>query len=214
MKSVKKIKICDNKKETKLRIIKSILYAIYSFAFKNLGGWYIRNTYRSIKNIIRWTPILWKDRDWDQSYIYDILKFKLNNQAIYINKYNRHETSNRDAEIIRTCVRLITKIEDGFYETEYYDYQYSQLDIINEKYLSKRNFNVNSERFDEYFAKYPSVYRKMLSNPEEQKLKLNLSLSEINNKKRMAMNIATYNQTRAKHLLFKLIEENIDGWWD
>jgi hypothetical protein len=36
--------------------------------------------------------------------------------------------------------------------------------------------------------------------------------SEI--KRIIAMNIAHINQDRARKLLFKIMEENIEGWWD
>ena len=31
----------------------------------------------SIKNLIKWFPIIWKDRDWDDHYIWEIMKNKL-----------------------------------------------------------------------------------------------------------------------------------------
>src|SRR6185295_9596120 len=48
--------------------------------------WYYRNIINpwenfkvGIKNIIKWLPIVWKDRDWGDWYIYEILKFKIKN---------------------------------------------------------------------------------------------------------------------------------------
>jgi hypothetical protein len=37
---------------------------------------------------------------------------------------------------------------------------------------------------------------------------------EIDAKQRIAMNIGRYNHERARKLLFKIMEENIEGWWD
>ena len=36
-----------------------------------------RDFYRRIKNVLRWLPTIWKDRDWDNCYITDILIKKL-----------------------------------------------------------------------------------------------------------------------------------------
>lgn len=44
----------------------------------------------NIKNVIRWLPVIWKDRDWDDYYIFEVLKFKLKNQAEYIGYHDRH----------------------------------------------------------------------------------------------------------------------------
>jgi len=173
-----------------------------------LGIYKIINLIDSIKNIIRWFPIIWKDRDFDHSYIYYILKFKLNNQANFIEKI--YKKSNRDVEILRLCVNLIDKLENDFYSTEYYDYHTTDIDF--KEY--ELNIEITSERFDDYFDKYKAKYKKILLNPKLQEYKLEYSTSETNIKERMAMNIAIYNQNKAKQLLFRLMEENIDGWWE
>jgi len=41
----------------------------------------LKSLKQSIKNIIYYFPIVWKDRDWDGSFIYEILKSKLKKQA-------------------------------------------------------------------------------------------------------------------------------------
>ena len=40
--------------------------------------WRIRNFLIGCKNIIKWVPTLFKDRDWDQYHIYTILQKKQN----------------------------------------------------------------------------------------------------------------------------------------
>ena len=37
--------------------------------------------------------------------------------------------------------------------------------------------------------------------------------TEVDIKQRIAHNIGYYNHNRARKLLFKIIEENIEGWW-
>lgn len=43
-------------------------------------------TKQGIKNIIKWFPVIWKDRDYDHDYIYSVLLFKLKKQRDYIAK--------------------------------------------------------------------------------------------------------------------------------
>ena len=45
------------------------------------GKYLHRDIAQGIKNLIKWFPIIWKDRNWDDSFIFDILQFKLQNQA-------------------------------------------------------------------------------------------------------------------------------------
>ena len=65
-----------------------------------------------------------------------------------------------------------------------------------------RSKNISSHYFDDYFKKYPLVYKKVLKeNPNEDKSKIALLISIENHK-------------RAKKLVFKLMENYIECWWD
>jgi hypothetical protein len=64
-----------------------------------------------------------------------------------------------------------------------------------------------SNRYPEYFAKYPRQYKRALDPntywPFNEK-----------NDKTIAMWIGDENQKRAQSLLFKIMDKNIRGWWD
>jgi hypothetical protein len=163
----------------------------------------IKQFFRRIHNLYRWFPIIWKDQDWDDHYIFEILKFKLTNQSKYIGKHDRHTCAKRDAEMMMLCVRLIEKVQDEFYGTEYLDYQESNIKFIDSKdHPGSYEMEVEelSENFDDYFKKYPLVYRCVtdLSAP----------------KSKIAFEIAKINEERAHKLLFKILEQNIRQWWD
>ena len=87
--------------------------------------WDVKHVHKTIwvgiKNIWKWFPVIWKDRDWDYYYIYQVLKFKLEKQANYLIKHGSHENANRDAELMMTCVRLINKLQNEEYYERYYD---------------------------------------------------------------------------------------------
>jgi hypothetical protein len=74
----------------------------------------IKQFFRRIYNLYRWLPIIWKDQDWDDHYIWEILKFKLKNQSKYIGTKDRHVSAKRDAEIMMLCTRLIDKIQSQY----------------------------------------------------------------------------------------------------
>ena len=67
-----------------------------------------------IKKLISWIPIIWKDRDWDHFFIYEILKQKLIQQSKHLGQYNE-----RDAERINLCIRLINKVQNEYYIDQY-----------------------------------------------------------------------------------------------
>jgi hypothetical protein len=178
------------------------------------GRYYHKDLYRGIKNLIQWFPVIWKDRDWDSYYIFTILEHKLTLQAKGISKRDIHVNAQRDAEIMMTCVRLMDKIKDDYYESEYMDYHEINLwfeDIEDSSGYSTMKSEMISEKFDEYFKKYPLIYKRVLNGegifPVNQKI-------GNERKQTIATNIAYINQERANKLLFKILETNIKRWWD
>ena len=171
-----------------------------------------------VSNLWKWFPVIWKDRNWDHSFIYEILKFKLTAQADYIGTHYRHTRAGRDAEIMMLVTKLIQRCQDDFYDSEYMDYHESKFEFLDvtedddlpEKYRGKKRLEIEvvSERFDEYFKKYPRQYKRVVSG------EVNRLNGIPKNKKRIAMEIAHENQVRCRQLAFKIIADRIEGWWD
>lgn len=147
------------------------------------------NIKMAIGNLIKWFPIVIKDRDFDYYFIMNVLRFKINNTAKHINEHQNYVGFERDVERMYTCVRLIDKIQNEDYSTEYqeyYSFWHSELED-------------NSE---EYFKTYPNTYRKVLKYCEK------------SNKKLIILNISNERHQKAIRILFKLLENNIEKWWD
>ena len=166
--------------------------------------WRIRNFLIGCNNIIKWTPTLFKDRDWDQYHIYTILQKKIEFQRkeiVYANRSTRVWQDNRDMTII---LNLLERVKDGYYESENTDYYEMKVETIpvDGTSLKQMKFEVLSERYDEYLNKYKSSVRKVLK--EE---------GEID-KETLCMLVARHNQERARKLLFNMLNEKIEGWWD
>ena len=163
-----------------------------------------------VNNIIYWLPVIWKDRNWDSHYIFDILSHKLKAQANYISNRNFFVSSKRDAEVMMTCVRLIDKVQNEWYQTEYMDYHKTKHwfeDIPDRPGYSSWESRQLEENFDEYFAKYPLIHKKLMSGKIGSGFRLR-------SKQHVAMSIATINHNRARKLLFRIMEQNIEKWWD
>ena len=195
-------------KSEKLNILEKI-----SLWWKFEGRYYHKDFAKGIKNLWKWFPVIWKDRDWDDHYIFEVLKFKINKQADYIGDRNIHVNAKRDAEIMRLVNRLIKLNQDEFYGMEYMDYHETKYDFIptdkTEKWFTMED-ELISERFDEYFKKYPRQYKRVI-NAEINRYRRPF---EEKDKKLIAMEIAHGNQDRCHKLIFKLLEGNIQKWWD
>lgn len=168
---------------------------------------------RGVKNLWRWFPTIWKDRDWDDSYIFEIIRVKLEHQAKYIGYRDLHVSAKRDAEKMRLVAKLIQLQKDDFYSMEYMDYHKTEYDFVptdeTEKWFRMEDTLI-SENFDDFFKKYPRQYKKVLSG------EVNLYGKEVDetDKQRIAMEIAHENQNRCRKLIFKIMESEIERWWD
>jgi hypothetical protein len=170
----------------------------------------IKVFFRRIKNLIRWFPIIWKDQDWDHHFIYEILKFKLKNQAKYIGGRGNHVSAKRDAEKMMLCVSLISKLQNEYYGTEHFDYYKSEIEFIPSKSFPEHLEMIDkkiSENLDEYFKKYPRIYKQVINTNNKLPFKKK-------DKYGVAINVAYINEERAHKLLFKILEQNIRRWWD
>ena len=118
----------------------------------------IKQFFKRIYNIYRWFHIVWKDKDYDHWYIFEILKTKLKFQSKYFRKYGYHLSSERDAEKMELCIRLIDKVQNEYY-------------------------------LDEQLMKKDPITDKDIEN-------------------------AIRKHDKAKKLLFNILENNIESWWD
>ena len=167
--------------------------------------WRIRYFIGGCKNIIRWIPTLYKDKDWDDWYIFTILQKKIEFQRKEIIYANRHMDVDRDNRDMTIVLNLIERVKDEFYNTEYLDYEESEFrfePVEDNENLRSLEVDVLSERYDEFLKKYQSSVRKVL------KERPNL------NKKDLCFYVSKHNQERAHNLLFKILKERMRWWWD
>jgi hypothetical protein len=162
--------------------------------------WFFVKSFMAIKNLVRWFPVIWKDKDWDYYFIYKILQFKLKNQAEYIGRRDWHTRAKRDAEKMMTCVRLIDKMNEEYYRMEYN--QYYDFDMLTnvKRFLE---FKITRDDLDTYFAKYPLTFKKIAAE-----------YGDTEDRSSTAMLMGMNRQEKARKLLFKILEQNISLWWD
>lgn len=142
----------------------------------------------SLHNLWKWFPIIWNDRDWDDYFIFEVLKFKLKNVSDSFERNDWYVGNERDVKRIRTCIRLIELIQSDYYQTEAY------------------NHRCDNET-EEYLVKYKSATHKVLTNKKYQ-------LYPNTNRNMVAMNVGIYKHQQAKKILFTILERYIEYWWE
>lgn len=182
------------------------------------GQYLHKNFVRGIQNLWRWAPTIWRDRDWDHAFIYDILAKKLEFQAKYISDRDFHTEAKRDAERMRLVVRLIELQSQDFYATEYLDYEESKQwfePCQGRPGYSEWKRETVSERHDEYFAKYPRQYKRVVNGEGVfAQYQQPGHVVDLTDKHRIAMEIAHMNQDRCRELIFRIMSDHIERWWD
>jgi len=176
----------------------------YLLWWKFEGRYLHTDIYQGIKNLIKWFPVIWRDRDWDHRYIYDILRFKIKTQGKSIEKRGNHLNASRDAERMLLAYNLMTKVSDEYYALEKYDYEESKFDFVRvegEEYYSM-NIRHLSDNLEDYFKKYPLVYKRIVKKYPDL------------NKYDIAYRMAEENQKRAHKLLYRFLETWLYTWWD
>ena len=166
-----------------------------------------RDVAQGFKNLWRWFPIVWKDRDWDDHFIFEPLKFKLKNTANYFEKNQRFVGWEKEVKYLRICQTLIERIQDEYYRMEYFDYYDFDINWIpteNDSYEMKTTTKRDDCR--SYISKYPRTEKSVLSNPKYK--------NYDGNDKTIALAMGIERHNKARKLLFKILEQRIEHWWD
>ena len=171
--------------------------------------WRIRSFLTGCHNIIKWAPTIFKDRDWDGWYIYNILQKKIEFQRKEIIYANRHTQVDRDNRDMTIALNLIERVKEEYYGGEYLDYYESNFRFEpiekdnddDEEYFSMEQ-DIISENYDEYIKKYPSSVRKVLKEKPDL------------DKKDLCFWVSRHNEETANDLLHKVLKERMKGWWD
>jgi len=74
---------------------------------------------KQLRKLIRWIPIIWRDRDWDYYFVYEILKQKLIDTEAYIRKDGLHVFNEHDADSIKTAIEMIEKVQTEYHLDKY-----------------------------------------------------------------------------------------------
>jgi hypothetical protein len=105
-------------------------------------------------------------------------------------------------------LNLIEREKEEYYGLEQYDYM--DLQMIFKPSKHKENSyelerNIKSECLDNYLTKYKGAVRRVMKENH------NLLIS---NKESLVFYVASYNQKRARKLLFNILEKYSNKWWD
>ena len=183
--------------------------SIGSFLMKILN--FLNDVGVGFANLYYWIPTIWKDRNWDHSYIYTVLERKIYLQREYLVSNNRHsgvDINNRDMTIV---LNLIDKVKNEYYNTEYFDYYESTFDFVEVDRKDEKGgklYEVKSDMISENLDDYLNIYK------NSTRIVKNKFKDEELDKIMIPHRVGTHNHIKAVKLLHKILERKMDHWWD
>lgn len=163
-----------------------------------------RDFYRRVRNVLRWLPTIWKDRDWDNSYINEILIRKLEfTRDFYLSDKPYSLEAKKTADEIQEAISRLHQTKDSwdFYEApameqleekwgltafNFEPYEHDENGNVLTYEMKSKTEKVNTEEEEEQYSK---EFRKTVKEDREQYMK-------------------------DKIKAYKFIAKNIDKWWD
>lgn len=69
--------------------------------------------YESCERIVQWIPILWKDRDWVDNYIFMILRYRISRARYSMENYSYYANADMYSKQMRLAELLLERLEDS-----------------------------------------------------------------------------------------------------
>ncbi len=177
---------------------------------KDLFEHYVTDRIVTFINCIKRIPIIWKDNNYDFYSIYILLYFK---SSDLIEGLSNSVVSSNTSELkdLRLFNKLCERVKDEYYvneATSYFEYGNMFIDSVNHEdndYVQlvkglNTNFKINN--LDLYYKKYNKTYQQMKK------------LYPFYTDENIWILIADHNHQKAKRIMFKLLNERIEHWWD
>jgi hypothetical protein len=162
-------------------------------------GWY--DFKHGIKNLIKWLPVIWKDRNWDSQYIYTILIKKLEFHRDVIQKNNRYVDVEDTVKEINHTIDLLKKINN-----EFENYSEPYMDAHDKKWGKNEFYFVEIKEGDHKGDYEMKSTRDDRLSPEDQ---------EIERKEFLEVNKKAIEERQADLLeALTNMANKSDGWWD
>jgi len=163
---------------------------------KDIKYFFHRKSYQ-IRRLIDFAPIIWKGYDWDYIYAIELFKHQLS-------RIEKHMSSDNaqlmNAGLYAKRLKTIIKLMDKVYDDEYVDGWSDELEGLYGKYeyvdvpVGNNGLSQMKKRWDNNYTK------KELDKIEDHTTEL---IHKYNDK-----------QKKAHRVLWKLIDHNIENFWD
>jgi hypothetical protein len=157
----------------------------------------IRWFFRKIKRVIEFFPIVWNGYDFDYRHALDLFHYQLSRTANFMDSDRAYSVrAKQDARRLRTILELMKKVYDEEYRMEHFD----KMEQVWGNWSMDWGDNGNGT------STYRGSKWELADTPEKQK--------EADEQFSTLSILAENKHQRAKKLLWKLVEHNLEHMWD
>lgn len=153
--------------------------------------------FRRVKRVLDFLPIIWKGYDFDYRYALDLFHYQLTRTADFLDSDKAYSVrAKQDARRLRTILELMTKVYDEEYRMAHFDQM--------ERFWGEMDMGWEDDANGK--SRFVGWKWQFAHTPEQQ---------EQAEKQFGALSYdAEQKHQRAKKLLWKLIEHNLEHFWD
>lgn len=150
---------------------------------------------RRVKRLSEFVPKIWNSYDWDHSYATGLFKYQLERMVKHLEENKPHYGWEQDVNRIKTAIELLERVDSDYYLMKYVDEA--------EKKYGPTNLDLREIDTPGHYA-LVRTFEKGYSLEEEK---------EIEKEFYRAIKEGTILQAKARRILWKFIEHNIENWW-
>lgn len=166
--------------------------------------WPIKSFFNRVKNLWRWFPVIWKDQDYDNHFIVEILIKKLEHTRDFFLSDKTHiAQAEKVAAEIQEAINRLHQTRDSF---EFYESP--AIELLEQKW-GKTTFTSVPYSYDDKgnVLSYEMVSKTEKVNTEEEE-------KQYSKEFRKALKEARKQYLTDKINTYKYVAKKIDSWWD
>jgi len=119
------------------------------------------NLKQGIKNVVQWLPIIWKDRQWDQIFFFNLLHKKMSLMEDFFKNRANFVGREKEAKKIKICVCLLDRLQkDDYINIAFKEHErkFGELSLYDvAKHSKEWNRSFNRASFHEEYLKHQDI---------------------------------------------------------
>jgi hypothetical protein len=161
----------------------------------------IKRFSRKIRRLVRYLPVIWNSEDWDSGFATELFRMKLEDMAVFFEGTDGVFSTNAKYNALR--IRRILRLFDWVYNDEYINEFHMEMEALWGSGVNEFVEIVRPTKYEGARSWSLTFAWEEWDNADEVQKSYKELTEKYHNKRK-----------KAHKLLWKLIGDNIEYWWD